>query len=309
MDVGIVGLGRIGGDMARRLVRGGHRVVGFDVSRQAVAAAGGDGVGPASSLGALVQELKPPRSIWILLAAGEATEASISGLAELLDRGDAILDGGNSYYKDSIRRAAELHERGVALIDVGVSGGIWGLVEGYSLMVGGAPEPVRRHSSLFEVLAPANDRGWGHVGPSGAGHYVKMVHNAIEYGLMQAYAEGFELLQAKSEFGLDLHQVAETWRHGSVIRSWLLDLSADLFAQDAALADVRGWVEDTGEGRWAVAEGIDLNVSLPVITSALERRIRSRQVEPFSDRVLAALRGKFGGHEVPRGPGSPSSTG
>jgi 6-phosphogluconate dehydrogenase len=237
-----------------------------------------------------------------MLPAGDATEDCVSSLTQLLRPGDTILDGGNAHYNDSVRRAAALVTRGIDFIDVGVSGGIWGLREGYSLMVGGEVDAVDRHRPVFEALAPAPNAGWGHVGRAGAGHYVKMVHNAIEYGLMQAYAEGFELLEAKRDFDLDLAEVAEIWRHGSVVRSWLLDLTAELFARDATLADVRGWVPDTGEGRWAVAEAIDLNVSLPVITQALERRIRSRQAEPFSDRLLAALRGAFGGHEVPRQP-------
>jgi len=296
----MVGLGRMGGDMTRRLLRAGHTIVGFDLDPAAATALAAEGYEAASLLGELAERLAPPRSISLMLPPGEPTEDCISSLAQLLDQGDTILDGGNANYHDSIRRAAALQTRGMSVIDIGVSGGVWGLADGYSLMVGGDATTVERHRPIFEALAPGPASGWGHVGRSGAGHYVKMVHNAVEYGLMQAYAEGFELLQAKREFDLDLHQVAEIWRQGSVIRSWLLDLSAELFAQDATLDEIQGWVPDTGEGRWAVAEAIDLNLSLPVITQALERRIRSRQTEPFSDRVLAALRGQFGGHVVRR---------
>ena len=296
----MLGLGRMGGNMARRLTRGGHRVLGFDLDPSATTAVQADGVVPSASLVELVHALQAPRSVWIMLPAGEATEAAIGALADLLQAGDTVLEGGNSHYKDSLRRAASLRSHGIDFLDVGISGGTWGLAEGYSVMVGGEKETVERQRPLFETLAPAPDRGWGHVGPVGAGHYAKMVHNAIEYGLMQAYAEGFELLKAKTDFGIDVHQVAEIWRHGSVVRSWLLDLTAELFADDPILADVRGWVPDTGEGRWAVAEAIDLDISIPVITAALERRLRSRQTEPFSDRLLAALRGKFGGHDVLR---------
>jgi 6-phosphogluconate dehydrogenase len=292
----------MGGDMARRLLAAGCEVVGFDLNPRAAPPLVAAGALAAPSLAELVELLPAPRSVWLMLPAGDATEDCVSSLTQLLRPGDTVLDGGNAYYNDSVRRAAALVTRGIDFIDVGVSGGIWGLREGYSLMVGGEADAVDRHRPIFEALAPAPNAGWGHVGRAGAGHYVKMVHNAIEYGLMQAYAEGFELLEAKRDFDLDLAAVAEIWRHGSVVRSWLLDLTAELFARDATLADVRGWVPDTGEGRWAVAEAIDLNVSLPVITQALERRIRSRQTEPFSDRLLAALRGAFGGHEVPRQP-------
>ena len=298
----MVGLGRMGGNMARRLAGGGHRVVGFDIDPAVAASIQPEVDAATATLTALVQALDPPRSVWTMLPAGQPTEHTVASLAEILEVGDTLIEGGNSYYKDSLRRAEDLRSRGLHFLDVGISGGIWGLAGGYSLMVGGDKDVVERHRPLFETLAPASDRGWGHVGPSGAGHYVKMVHNAVEYGLMQAYAEGFDLLSAKKDFGLDLHQVAEIWRHGSVVRSWLLDLTADLLARDAVLDDVRGCVEDTGEGRWAVAEAIDLEISLPVITQALDRRLRSRQIEPFSDRLLAALRGEFGGHDVPRRP-------
>jgi 6-phosphogluconate dehydrogenase len=300
LQIGIVGLGRMGGNMARRLASGGHEVIGYDLDPATAAPVEADGVRTAASVVDLVNLLEPPRSVWTMLPAGEPTESVLTVLADLLDPGDTAIDGGNAYYKDSMRRARELDARGVRFMDVGISGGIWGRSGGYSLMVGGNPELVEQHRDLFATLAPGPDLGWGHVGPVGAGHYVKMVHNAVEYGLMQAYAEGFDLLTAKTDFDLDVHQVAEIWRYGSVVRSWLLDLIADLMEDAAALDDVRGWVPDTGEGRWAVAEAIDLNVSLPVITASLERRLRSRQSDPFSDRLLAALRGKFGGHEVAR---------
>lgn len=302
MDVGMVGLGKMGGNMARRLLGAGHRVVGFDVRPEAVEALGrGGGVG-VSSLEGLAGGLAAPRSVWLMLPAGETTQGVLEGLAGLLQEGDTLIDGGNSYYRDSQRRGEALGARGLHFLDVGMSGGIWGLMEGYSLMIGGHPDVVERHRPLFETLAPARDKGWGRVGPVGAGHFVKMVHNAIEYGLMEAYAEGFEILAAKKELHLNLGQVAEIWRYGSVVRSWLLDLAADLLADEEELRDVRGWVPDTGEGRWAVLEAIDLDLSAPVITQALERRLRSRQAEPFSDKLLAALRGKFGGHEVLRRP-------
>ena len=300
MELGMIGLGRMGGNMARRLLERGHGILAFDALPETVRQTEAFGATGAASLADLVLNLRPPRSVWTMIPAGEATEQVIARLRGLLDRGDTVIDGGNSNYKDSLRRAHDLQERGIRFMDVGVSGGIWGLAEGYSLMVGGDSDLVERHRGLFETLALGPDRGWGHVGPVGAGHFVKMVHNAVEYGLMEAYAEGFELLAAKRDFGLDLGQVAQIWRHGSVVRSWLLDLTADLLADEPALRQVRGYVPDTGEGRWAVAEAIDLNLCVPVITGALERRLRSREAEPLSDKILAALREKFGGHAVQR---------
>ena len=300
MELGMVGLGKMGGNMARRLLQGGHGIVGFDVEAQSVAdlvRAGAQGV---LSLEDLVGKLPQPRAVWTMLPSGAATEETVQALDQLLAPGDTVLDGGNSYYKDSLRRAGHLGERGIHFVDVGTSGGIWGLENGYSLMVGGDADVVDRHRALFESLAPAKTLGWAHVGPVGSGHFVKMVHNAVEYGLMQAYAEGFELLAAKEEFSLDLAQVANVWRHGSVVRSWLLDLTADLLSAEGDLRAVKGWVPDTGEGRWAVVEAIDQNLSLPVITQALERRLRSRESEPLSDKILAALRQKFGGHAIER---------
>jgi 6-phosphogluconate dehydrogenase len=233
-----------------------------------------------------------------MVPAGRITEETIMSLAESFSPGDTLIDGGHSFYKDSQRRAAILHSKGIHFIDVGTSGGIWGLAEGYSLMVGGETEVVKRHRSIFESLAPSDEKGWGHVGPHGAGHFVKMIHNGIEYGLMQAYAEGFELLKSKEEFYLDLHQIAEIWRTGSVVRSWLLDLTARALADNPDLEGIKGWVADSGEGRWTVFEAIDQDVPAPVITLALQMRFASRQEESFSAKLLAALRNQFGGHEV-----------
>jgi 6-phosphogluconate dehydrogenase len=298
MDIGIIGLGRMGASIAERLVRGGHRVLAFDLSAAAVAAATAKGAVAAGSAAALVAGLTPPRAVWLMLPAGEATETTLEVVAHALSAGDTVIDGGNSNYKDSVRRAASLKERGLSFVDAGTSGGVWGLNEGYSLMLGGEKETVDRLRPLFETLAPAPDRGWGHVGPAGAGHFVKMVHNGIEYGLMQAYAEGFELLRAKREFDLDLHQVAEVWRSGSVVRSWLLDLTAAALKDDPDLASVKGWVADSGEGRWTVAEAIDLDVPAPVITLSLLMRFASRQDQSYAAKLLAALRNQFGGHTL-----------
>jgi 6-phosphogluconate dehydrogenase len=236
----------------------------------------------------------------MMVPAGAPVDATIAALLPLLARDDVLIDGGNSNYRDSMRRGRALAQEGLALIDVGTSGGVWGLAEGYSLMIGGDADPVRRLGPVFETLAPAPDRGWGRVGPSGAGHFVKMLHNGIEYGLMQAYAEGFAIMEAKREFGLDLRAVSEIWQHGSVVRSWLLDLVASALAKNPALDGVRPWVADSGEGRWAVAEAVDLNVPAPVITLALQARLRSRVEESFADRLLAVLREEFGGHAVLR---------
>src|SRR4051794_30235510 len=259
MQIGMVGLGRMGANMTTRLLRGGHEVVVHDRTPDVVAAAARGGATGAASLEELIARLDSPRAVWIMLPAGEVTEGTVRKLAALLAPGDTIVDGGNSNYKDTMRRAAELRERGLHYVDSGTSGGVWGLAEGYSLMIGGDREPVERLRPIFETLAPAPDRGWGHVGPSGAGHFVKMVHNGIEYGLMQAYAEGFSILKHKEEMRLDLAQVAEVWRHGSVVRSWLLDLTARALHADAALEGIAPWVSDSGEGRWTVAEAIDLD--------------------------------------------------
>ncbi|MBI4315365.1 MAG: decarboxylating 6-phosphogluconate dehydrogenase, partial [Chloroflexi bacterium] len=284
----------------RRLLKGGHRVAVFDPRPEAVKELEGMGANGAGSLAELVGNLKPPRALWVMVPSCKITEDTIWSLAGILSAGDTVIDGGNSNYKDSQRRAEALKARGLSFIDVGTSGGIWGLAEGYSLMIGGEPDAVERQRAIFETLAPAPDKGWGRVGPSGAGHFVKMIHNGIEYGLMQAYAEGFEIMKAKTEFNLRLPQIAEIWRSGSVVRSWLLDLTARALAEDEDLRAVKAWVPDSGEGRWTVFEAIDLDVAAPVITAALQRRLRSRAAEPFSDKLLAALRNQFGGHAVKR---------
>ena len=294
----MIGLGRMGGNMTRRLLRGGHRVVVFDPDPDAAAALVSGGAAPAGSIDDLVGDLSPPRAVWIMVPAGEPTEKTLDRLASLLSPGDTVIDGGNSNYRESARRAADLESRGLRLLDVGTSGGVWGLTEGYCLTIGGDRERFERLLPLFHTLAPSDDRGYVHTGPPGSGHFVKMVHNGIEYGLMQAYAEGFELMRAKSEFDLDLARIAETWRHGSVVRSWLLDLTADALRDDPGLEGIEAYVEDSGEGRWTVEESIDLAVPVPVIAMALQARFRSRQDRPFGARLLAAMRNRFGGHAV-----------
>jgi len=288
----------MGANMTTRLLRGGHRVVAYDLNEPAVQAAEQEGAQGARSLDQLVDQLETPRPVWVMVPAGPPTESTVSSLAELLSPGDIVIDGGNSNYRDSMRRAEQLGENGIYLVDVGTSGGVWGLREGYSMMVGGEQNAVERVRPVLETLAPAVDRGWGHVGPSGAGHFVKMVHNGIEYGLMQAYAEGFEIMRAKEEFSLDLHQVAGIWQHGSVVRSWLLDLTANALAEDQDLSGIKGWVADSGEGRWTVFEAVDLDVPAPVITLSLLSRFVSRQDESYAAKLLAAMRNQFGGHEV-----------
>jgi 6-phosphogluconate dehydrogenase len=296
MEIAMVGLGKMGANMANRLLRGGHRVVVYDINETAIQSLEAAGAEGAHTLAEIAAKLEAPRSVWVMVPSGDITEQTIISLAEVLSPSDAIIDGGNSNYKDTQRRAKTLNEKGLEFIDVGTSGGVWGLAEGYSMMIGGRSEVVERHRDIFETLAPLPDQGWGYVGPSGSGHFVKMIHNGIEYGLMQAYAEGFEILKAKTEFGLDLHQIAEIWRYGSVVRSWLLDLTSNALADDQDLSDIKAWVADSGEGRWTVFEAIDLDVAAPVITLALQRRLLSRSEAPFSDRLLAALRNQFGGH-------------
>jgi 6-phosphogluconate dehydrogenase len=298
MELGMVGLGRMGANMTTRLIQGGHRVVVYDRDTKAVAASAGGGANSSTSLEDLVSRLTPPRAVWVMVPAGDPTESTVQALGALLARGDAIIDGGNSNYKDGIRRGRELGALGVQFVDAGTSGGIWGLKEGYSLMIGGDAATVNRLRPIFETLAPARDRGWGHVGPSGAGHYVKMVHNGIEYGLMQAYAEGFSILRHKEDFHLDVEQIADIWRYGSVVRSWLLDLAADALRDNPALDGIAPYVADSGEGRWTVADAIDLNVPAPIITQSLIERIRSRDTDSYSDKMLAALRNQFGGHAI-----------
>ena len=299
MEIAVIGLGKMGANIAQRLLLAGHRVVGYDRAPELTRTLASEhGLIPAFSLPEVVAALKPPRLAWIMVPSGAATEETVQALAGLLSSGDVLIDGGNTYYKDDLRRAKELEARGLHYVDVGTSGGIWGLKEGYSLMIGGDPGIIESLRPVFETLAPAPDRGWGRVGPVGAGHFVKMIHNGIEYGLMQAYAEGFEILHAKKEFGLDLEQVSQIWRYGSVVRSWLLDLTADALAEDPELSRLEGWVADSGEGRWTVAEAIDLDVPAPVITLALQARFVSRQDESFAAKLLAAMRNQFGGHAV-----------
>lgn len=296
MQLGMVGLGRMGFNMAHRLIADGHAVVGYDRVPEQVAAIQAFGGGGASSIEALVGQLAAPRVVWLMLPAGAPTSQQIAALAEVLAPDDLVIDGGNSNYHDSQRNAALLQEHQIHFLDVGVSGGIWGFTEGFCLMAGGAPDVFARVEPILRTLAP--EGGYRLVGPAGAGHFAKMVHNGIEYGMMQAYAEGFELLRAKQEFGYNLHGLAELWRHGSVVRSWLLDLAADAFAKDADLSTIKDYVEDSGEGRWTVKEAIDLAIPVPVITLALQLRFLSRQPESFGAKVVAALRNEFGGHAV-----------
>jgi 6-phosphogluconate dehydrogenase len=298
MEIAMVGLGKMGANMVTRLLSGGHRVIAYDINAAAIQAVEKDGAVGARTLEDVAKKLTPPRAVWVMVPSGKITDDTIHALGEILSTGDVVIDGGNSNYKDSQRHACELREKQLHFVDVGTSGGVWGLKEGYSMMIGGETEVVECLRSIFETLAPAPDKGWGYVGPSGAGHFVKMVHNGIEYGLMQAYAEGFEIMHAKNDFGLDLEKVAQIWRYGSVVRSWLLDLTANALATDQDLSHIKGWVADSGEGRWTVAEAIDLDVPAPVITLALQARFVSRQGESYAAKLLAAMRNQFGGHAV-----------
>lgn len=299
MRAAIIGLGKMGSNMARRLMKDGHEIVGFNLTpRVTKEMAEDDGLIPAFSIEEAVEKLSSPKVVWIMVPAGDPTEDTIVALSQLLEKEDIIIDGGNSNYKDTKKRSESLKEKGIALIDVGTSGGIWGLAEGYSMMVGGDKKSVKVITPLLETLAPTKDLGWGHVGPNGSGHFVKMIHNGIEYGMMQAYAEGFEILKAKDEFNLDLYQISEIWRYGSVIRSWLLDLTALAFEENPELEGIKGWVEDSGEGRWTVFESIDLDVPAPVITAALQARFVSRDKENYAAKILSAMRNQFGGHAI-----------
>ena len=298
MELAMIGLGRMGLNMATRLVRGGHRVVGYALEAEAIEQARKNGAEGAASLEEVVKMLQAPRIAWSMVPSGAPTDQTVNNLSELFGPGDIVIDGGNSNYKDSIRRAQLLESKGIEFVDCGTSGGVWGITEGYSMMIGGKAAVVEKLRPIFETLAPAKDRGWGYVGPHGAGHYVKMIHNGIEYGMMQSFAEGFDIMRAKTEFGLDLAKISEIWRYGSVVRSWLLDLTARALEADPTLADVQPWVEDSGEGRWTVAEAIDHNVPAPIITLALEMRLVSRDKENFAARLLAAMRNQFGGHAV-----------
>jgi 6-phosphogluconate dehydrogenase len=296
MELAMIGLGKMGLNMATRLVRGGHRVVGFARSVETVKEAAKLGAEGANSLEDAVSKLSAPRIVWLMIPAGKPTTDTIDILSNMLSKGDIVIDGGNSNYKDTIKHAGILEAKGIDFVDCGTSGGIWGLKEGYSLMIGGQAPVVEKLRPIFETLAPAADKGWGYVGPHGAGHYVKMIHNGIEYGMMQAFAEGFSILKSKKEFGLDLAQISKIWQHGSVVRSWLLDLAA--LEEDPKLSDIKPWVADSGEGRWTVFESIDLDVPAPIITLALQMRFASRDEENYTARMLAALRNQFGGHAV-----------
>lgn len=298
MELGMIGLGRMGGNMARRVLRGGHRLVAYDPKTETLDALAQEGAVCKSSLTNLIEELSLPRTVWVMVPEGGPTEDIIQSLSVSLSSGDTVIDGGNSNYKDSIRRSALLADRGIFFLDIGTSGGIWGLEGGYSMMVGGDVNAFLTIEPILRTLAPTHDSGYGHVGPAGAGHFVKMVHNGIEYGLMEAYAEGFELLRAKEELHLDMTQIANIWRDGSVVRSWLLDLIAIALQDDPTLEAIQAYVEDSGEGRWTVQESIDLNVPAPVISLSLQARFRSRQDQPFGAKMLAAMRNQFGGHTL-----------
>ena len=301
MELGMIGLGRMGANMTRRLTADGHRIVVYDRDKSAVAAMAAEGalkVTGADSLEDVISKLAAPRAVWIMVPSGDAVDETIASLSGSLQKGDLLIDGGNSNYHDSVRRAESARKQGFEFLDVGVSGGVWGLKEGYSLMIGGMPAAVERLRPVFESLAPARDRGWAHMGPSGAGHFAKMVHNGIEYGMMQSFAEGFALLEKKKEFAFDLAKVAETWRHGSVVRSWLLDLTAEALQENPTLKGIGPQVADSGEGRWMVAEAIASDVPCPVITLSLIERIRSRVNDSFGNKMLAVMRNKFGGHAI-----------
>ncbi len=298
MKLGMVGLGKMGANMTRRLLDGGHEVVVTDLNEDAIQSAEDHGAVGANDVDTLIAALDAPRVVWVMVPSGDPTENTVQTLKEKLHADDIVIDGGNSNYKDTLRRAELLKEVGIHFVDIGTSGGVWGVVEGYSMMVGGDDTAVNHITPILETLAPSADKGWGHVGPSGSGHFVKMVHNGIEYGLMQAYAEGFEIMKAKTDFALDLHQIAEIWRYGSVVRSWLLDLTANALADDQELSQIKGWVTDSGEGRWMVFEAIDQDIPAPVITLSLMARFISRQDDSYAAKLLAAMRNQFGGHAV-----------
>jgi 6-phosphogluconate dehydrogenase len=288
----------MGGNMAERLLKGGHRVVGVDPSTEAAARIQANGGTHAPSITAAAALLKGPRHLWLMIPAGKPVDDAIASVLPTLAQGDTIIDGGNSNYKDSQRRGKDLAAKGIHFVDCGTSGGVWGLKNGYSMMIGGPKEAVERMRPIFETLAPSKSEGWGHVGPTGAGHFVKMVHNGIEYGMMQAFAEGFAIMHKKTDLGLDMAQIATIWQVGSVVRSWLLDLTAEALRRDQTLADIKPYVSDSGEGRWTVAEAIDLDVAAPVITQSLMTRLRSRDTECYGERMLAVMRNAFGGHAV-----------
>jgi 6-phosphogluconate dehydrogenase len=301
MELAMIGLGRMGANMAERLVRGGHTVRGYDPGEAARQQAEARGIVPHANLQNAVAALPTPRVVWLMVPAGQVVDDTLAQLRPLLAAGDTVIDGGNSNYKDTQRRGAQLAEAGIHYIDCGTSGGVWGLAEGYSLMIGGDADAVARLQPVFATLAPTPETGWGRVGPGGAGHFAKMIHNGIEYGMMQAYAEGFAILEKKEAMGFDLGALAEIWRHGSVVRSWLLDLTADALKKNPQMAGIAPYVSDSGEGRWTVAEAIDLDVSAPVITMSLLERLRSRESDSYADKLLAAMRNEFGGHAVKQG--------
>jgi 6-phosphogluconate dehydrogenase len=296
MKLAMIGLGKMGGNMTERLMKNGHEVVVFDRSPEAISKYAAIGAKPAKDLGDALSQLPTPRIVWIMVPAGKPVDDTIAALSAHMSSGDIIIDGGNSNFHDSTRRAADLQAKSIEFIDSGTSGGIWGLANGYCLMIGASQSAFSTCEPIFKALAPQD--GYAHVGPPGAGHYVKMIHNGIEYGLLQAYAEGYEILNASKEFKLDLHQIAQVWNHGSVVRSWINELAERAFEKDAKLSDLKGYVEDSGEGRWTVQEAIDLDVPAPTITLALLARLRSRQADSFSGKVIAALRNEFGGHAV-----------
>jgi 6-phosphogluconate dehydrogenase len=298
MELAMIGLGKMGLNMTKRLLGDGHKVVGYARSAASRHAAEEAGADSEDSLAKAVHKLRAPRTVWLMVPAGKATDDTVQQLSEMLEKGDTVIDGGNSNYKDSLRHAELLKEKGIHFLDVGTSGGVWGLKEGYSMMIGGDKRIVEQHRPIFETLAPGKDQGWGHVGSHGAGHFVKMVHNGIEYGIMQAYAEGFEILKAKHQFELKLADVAEIWRFGSVIRSWLLDLTANVLHEGQDLVDIEPWVADSGEGRWTSIEAIELDIPAPVITLALQARYASRHEGDYQSKLLAAMRNQFGGHAI-----------
>ena len=295
MKIGMVGLGRMGANMTQRIIQHGHQVVAWDRSEESVKGVSSAGAQGVASLDDLVRALEPPRAVWLMLPSGDPTEATIRHLEDVLEAGDVIIDGGNSNFRFAIADAERLSGKGINFIDCGTSGGIWGLKEGYCLMVGGEADAVKRVEPIFLALAP--EGGYAHVGPVGAGHFVKMVHNGIEYGLLQAYAEGFDLLHKADEFNLDLHQIAEVWRYGSVVRSWLLDLTALALANPEEFAKIRGFVEDSGEGRWTIDEAVARGVAAPVMAISLFERFQSREPDSFAAKMIAALRNQFGGHK------------
>ena len=298
MELGMIGLGKMGANMAERLLQGGHKVTGFDPSADARKALEAQGGASADSLQALVKALPAPRVLWLMVPSGKITDDTVDALLSALAPGDTVIDGGNSNYKDTLRRAGAYAGKNLNYVDCGTSGGVWGLKEGYSMMIGGDEKAVEALRPIFETLAPAKDQGWGRVGPVGSGHYTKMVHNGIEYGMMQAYAEGFSILKHRQDFGLDLHQVGEIWRYGSVVRSWLLDLTTEALGKNPNMDGIAPYVVDSGEGRWTVDAALELNVPAPVITLSLMERFRSRDDDSFADKLLSSMRNEFGGHAV-----------